>query len=101
MSKYPDISVDVVPIKYVHRGNSDFQDIVSLLLQAVERAEITKEDKIVINSSGGTEKMSCIIHRLNDILKHQGFNVRHVFGTVDIHSYEVLFTDVPEDTGER
>lgn len=92
---YPDVEVSVYPISAVYSGNRDYYGHVQALASIVTH-QLNKGDEVILNSSGGTEKMSCIIKDVKDILRHRGIKVTHVFGTVDIHTKEVLFTEVPE-----
>ena len=69
-------------------------DILGQLIQFVEKIEDPKE--IIINSSGGTEKMSCIIKDLCYTLRQKNYNVKHVFGSVSLRTNEIIFTEVPD-----
>ncbi len=92
--RYPDIGISICPITCPFSGNSDYMDILGQLIQFVDKIEDPKE--IIINSSGGTEKMSCIIKDLCYTLRQKNYNVKHVFGSVSLRTNEIIFTEVPD-----
>lgn len=51
-------------------------------------------EEIIINSSGGTEKLSCIIKDLAQVLSAR-FNVTRVFGIYNKIMKEPIFTEIP------
>lgn len=88
-------NIFVHDIKHPYSGSSDYLDEVTILLNSI-KSMAGKNDEIVINSSGGTEKMSCIIKDVSDILRCQNYKVKRIFGTRDIHTGEVIFTELPD-----
>lgn len=96
--RYPDVEMSICPITCPFSGNDDYIDILNQLIRSVE--DIPGEKEIIINSSGGTEKMSCIIKDLCYTLKLKNYKIRHVFGSVSLQTDEVIFTEVP-DIDER
>lgn len=92
--KYPDTRIAICPITCPYSGNSDYVDLLHQLIKAVE--DVEGEKKIVLNSSGGTEKMSCIIKDLWYTLRQKNYDVRHVFGSMNTKTNEVVFTDCPD-----
>lgn len=94
LERYPGVGISICPITCPFSGNTDYIDILNQLIQLVEQIE--KPDIIVINSSGGTEKMSCIIKDLCYTLRQKNYNVKHVFGSVSLRTNEIIFTEVPD-----
>ena len=94
LDRYPDIGINICPITCPHSGSSDYIDILNQLIKYVE--DIGADNKVIINSSGGTEKMSCIIKDLCYTLRQKNYKVRHVFGSVSLKTGEVIFTECPD-----
>lgn len=88
-------NIFVHSIKRPYSGSDDYLDEIGTLLKVIE-SMVKDEDEIVVNSSGGTEKMSCIIKDVSDILRCQNYKVKRIFGTSDIHTGEVIFTELPD-----
>jgi hypothetical protein len=91
--KYQHYNLIIVPISNPYFGEIDYLPTIRrLAVQILLYAPSPKE--VVINSSGGTEKMTNIIKDVGDILSTH-HRVTRVFGVYDRNSREVIFTHKP------
>jgi len=92
--KFCNENVIIVPISDPLCGSMDYLPTIRRL---VKQSLLFCPDPeiIVINSSGGTEKMTSIIKDAGDILSLR-HPVRRVFGIYDVVSKDVIFTIKPE-----
>ena len=91
--KYQKENLIVVPIYNPYFGQMDYVGAVRRLVKEVllfgRRATL-----IVINSSGGTEKMTNIVKDAGEILQRL-YPIKRVFGVYNRDAQEVVFTEKP------
>lgn len=91
--KYIGENIIIVPVSNPYYGLLDYVPAVRRLVRQT-LLFCPNPELIVLNSSGGTEKMTNIVKDAGDILsiKH---NVLRVFGVYDTTSKDVIFTKKP------
>lgn len=92
--KYKGESLLIIPISNPYFGVADYLPAVRRVVKQTLLFG-SKPEQIVINSSGGTEKMTNIIKDAGDILALK-YPVLRVFGVYDKTSKDVLFTIKPQ-----
>jgi len=92
--KFSNENVIIVPISDPLYGSGDYLPTLRRLIKQ-SLTFCPNPEGIVINSSGGTEKMTNIIKDAGDILALK-FDVKRVFGIYDVLSKDVVFTLKPE-----
>lgn len=96
VTRFLDANANLIVIDHPFRGMEDYAKTVdSIVTQAVDLIVFYRKrgcdlDEIVVNTAGGTEKMSCIIKDAVDILKKIAPCVTHVWGS--IHGYHTQYT---------
>lgn len=91
--KFADENVYIVPIYNPLYGLMDYKPAVQRLLRQT-LLFCPDPELIIVNSSGGTEKMTNIIKDAGDILSLK-YPVARVFGVYDVVSKDVIFTKKP------
>lgn len=92
--KFHNEGVIIIPISDPLYGTLDYIPTVRRLIREV-LLFCPDPETIIVNSSGGTEKMTNIIKDSGDILSLK-YPVRRVFGIYDVVSKDVIFTTKPE-----
>ena len=91
--KYKGEVLSIIPIKNPYFGVVDYMPTVHRIIKQTLLFGANPE-QIVINSSGGTEKMTNIIKDAGDILGLK-YPILRVFGVYDKASKDVIFTTKP------
>jgi len=91
--KFPKDNIIIIPISNPYFGLLDYVPTVRRIVRQT-LLFCPDPEKIVINSSGGTEKMTNIIKDAGDILAVR-YEVLRVFGVYDTVSKDVIFTEKP------
>lgn len=91
--KFHDENVVIVPISNPYFGQLDYIPAVRRLVRQT-LLFVKSPELIVINSSGGTEKMTNIVKDAGDILELE-YPVIRVFGVFDKNTRDVIFTQKP------
>jgi hypothetical protein len=92
--KFSNENVVIVPISDPLYGSMDYLPTIRRLVKQALMF-CPSPEIVVINSSGGTEKMTNIIKDTGDILALR-FQVKRVFGIYDVLSKDVVFTVKPD-----
>jgi len=92
--KFSNENVIIVPISDPLCGAVDYLPTVRRLVKQ-SMLFCPNPEIIILNSSGGTEKMTSIIKDAGDILALK-YPVKRVFGIYDIVSRDVIFTVKPD-----
>lgn len=92
--QYSTENILIIPISNPYFGVVDYLPTVRRL---VKQTLIfgASPDNIIINSSGGTEKMTNIIKDAGDILAVK-YSIKRVFGVYDRNTKDVVFTTKPQ-----
>lgn len=85
----------VIEMQNPYFGSLDYLHIVRRVVSAVVSLSQDSPEHIIINSSGGTEKMSSIIKDVYSILNLR-YTCSHVFGIYNTELKEVIFTECPK-----
>lgn len=98
-NKFYTENIIIVPIANPFFGNSDY---IVTLRRIVKKVILFCPDpeQIIINSSGGTEKMTSIIKDVSDVLIRK-FPVIRVWGIYDSVGGDVIFTTKPDVDTEK
>ena len=100
VSKFLDKNTNLIPIENAFYGNDDYKKYVKAIVKQVMDIVAFYEnngqiiDEIIVNTSGGTEKMSCIIKDAVDVLKKLFPFVTHVYS--GNYGYETIYTIKPD-----
>jgi len=100
VSRFLDHNCNLVIIDSPFHGRDGYvpaiKDVVKQVMDIVDFYEKMGQeiDEIVVNTSGGTEKMSCIIKDALDILRELFPYVTHVWGSTD--GYQTVYTVKPK-----
>ena len=89
----------VVPVSNPFFGNTDYLRTVRRIVKKV-LLFCPEAEQIIINSSGGTEKMTSIIKDASDILSKK-YPILRSWGVHDTISGEVIFTLKPDINPEK
>ncbi len=92
-NKFYTENIIIVPIANPFFGNSDYK---ATLRRIIKKAILfcPNAEQVIINSSGGTEKMTSIIKDVSDVLSRK-FPVIRVWGIYDSVGGDVIFTMKP------
>lgn len=92
-SQYSTENILIIPISNPYFGLVDYLPTVRRL---VKQTLIfgANPSEIIVNSSGGTEKMTNIVKDAGDILALR-YTIRRVFGVYDKNTKDVIFTEKP------
>lgn len=98
-NKFYQENVIIIPISNPFFDNSDY---LPVLRRIVKKTVLfcPNAEQVIINSSGGTEKMTSIIKDVSDVLSRR-FNVLRVWGIFDSVGGDVIFTTKPEVDVEK
>ena len=92
--KYREENLLIVPISNPYFGDTDYLPTVRRLVKQT-LTYVRDPELIIINSSGGTEKMTNIVKDAGDILGLK-YEIMRVFGVYDTITKDVIFTIKPE-----
>lgn len=99
VSRFLDPNANLIVIQNPFHGTGDYtravEDIVRQVMDiiAAHSAKQRMVDEVIVNTAGGTEKMSCIIKDAVDVIKQMFPYVTHVWG--GRVGYETIYTVKP------
>lgn len=88
-------SVVVVEMLNPYYGDSDIEPVVRRLVKAILLFTGGNIDNVIVNTSGGTEKMALIVREVAQVMGVK-YPISHVFGIYNKTLQEVIFTQLPK-----